>query len=149
MTHDTLASLMAEKTSISNKSPKKQGKRRRMTIKVITDWNNNWRGLWKFDFCRFWQKIICLILFKNQTRDDKFLSLASWKIAEVVNTWLYFQNNISFFSCCIFEYELVGRGAHDNTLLIYFFLTIQSNHSTIGEVTFRVKTFNFFLINNL
>jgi hypothetical protein len=41
MTHDTLASLMAEKTSISNKSPKKQGKRRRMTIKVITDCNNN------------------------------------------------------------------------------------------------------------
>jgi len=146
MTHDTLASLMAEKTSISNKSPKKQGKRRRMTIKVITDCNNNWRGLWKFYFCRFWQKIICLILFKNQTRDDKFLSLASWKIAEVVNTWLYFQNNISFFFFVVYlNMNLWGRG----TLLIYFFLTIQSNHSTIGEVTFRVKTFNFFLINNL
>jgi hypothetical protein len=117
-----------------------------MTIKVITDCNNNWRGLWKFYFCRFWQKIICLILFKNQTRDDKFLSLASWKIAEVVNTWLYFQNNISFFFFVVYlNMNLWGRG----TLLIYFFLTIQSNHSTIGEVTFRMKTFNFFLINNL
>jgi len=138
MTHDTLASLMAEKTSISNKSPKKQGKKRRMTIKVITDCNNNWRGLWKFYFCRFWQKIICLILFKNQTRDDKFLSLASWKIAEVVNTWLYFQNNISFFLLYIWIWTFGTTS-----------LTIQSNHSTIGEVIIRVKTFNFFLINNM